>query len=151
MTAAQGKIATCAHAAELLEHMFSTPSPRRLATVLLLDELDLLVTQKQTGLSRARSSPPWRRTADRMTACAAVVAAAAAVMYNFFDWPNRPHARLITVAIANTMDLPERLMTHRVQSAPRRGCGADWPPRAHAPLALGRTAGRRQVDWGRRV
>lgn len=51
-----------------------------------MDELDLLVTKKQT------------------------------VMYNFFDWPSRPLSKLIVVAIANTMDLPERLMSNKIAS-----------------------------------
>ena len=38
------------------------------------------------------------------------------VMYNLFDWPTRRHSRLIVLAIANTMDLPERIMMNRVSS-----------------------------------
>ena len=48
--------------------------------VLLVDELDYMVTKKQT------------------------------VLYNLFDWPHRPNARLVVIGISNTMDLPERLM-----------------------------------------
>nr|CAB3264573.1 origin recognition complex subunit 1-like [Phallusia mammillata] len=55
-------------------------------TVLLVDELDLLWTKKQD------------------------------VMYHIFDWPSHRHARLVVVAIANTMDLPERIMMNRVSS-----------------------------------
>ncbi|KAL4236627.1 Origin recognition complex [Mactra antiquata] len=54
--------------------------------VLLVDELDLLWTRKQD------------------------------VMYNIFDWPSKQHARLIVLAVANTMDLPERIMMKRVSS-----------------------------------
>jgi len=38
------------------------------------------------------------------------------VIYNIFDWPTRRDARLVVVAIANTMDLPERMMINRVAS-----------------------------------
>ena len=38
------------------------------------------------------------------------------VMYNIFDWPTKQYARLIVLAVANTMDLPERIMMKRVQS-----------------------------------
>jgi origin recognition complex subunit 1 len=38
------------------------------------------------------------------------------VLYNLFDWPTRRHAQLIVIAIANTMDLPERIMINRVAS-----------------------------------
>ena len=37
-------------------------------------------------------------------------------MYNLFDWPNAGHSRLIVLAVANTMDLPERTMINRVSS-----------------------------------
>ena len=46
--------------------------------VVLIDELDALVTKKQT------------------------------LLYNLFDWPCHSNSRLLVVAIANTMDLPER-------------------------------------------
>ncbi|MEQ2192791.1 hypothetical protein XENOCAPTIV_017353, partial [Xenoophorus captivus] len=38
------------------------------------------------------------------------------VMYNLFDWPTRRHARLVLLTVANTMDLPERVMINRVAS-----------------------------------
>lgn len=58
----------------------------KVPTVVVVDELDLLVNRNQT------------------------------VMYNFFDWPNNPGSKLIVIAIANTMDLPERILTNRVSS-----------------------------------
>ncbi|CAJ1059496.1 origin recognition complex subunit 1 isoform X1 [Xyrichtys novacula] len=81
-----GQKATADHAAALLEKRFSNPAPKRESTVLLVDELDLLWTRKQN------------------------------VMYNLFDWPTRRHARLVVLTIANTMDLPERIMINRVAS-----------------------------------
>nr|XP_029489128.1 origin recognition complex subunit 1 isoform X2 [Oncorhynchus nerka] len=77
---------TADHAAALLEKRFSNPAPKKETTVLLVDELDLLWTRKQN------------------------------VMYNLFDWPTRRHARLVVLTIANTMDLPERIMINRVAS-----------------------------------
>ena len=44
--------------------------------VVLVDELDLLWNRKQS------------------------------VLYNIFEWPNSSHAKLVVLAIANTMDLP---------------------------------------------
>lgn len=32
------------------------------------------------------------------------------VLYNLFEWPMRPGARLAVIAVANTLDLPERLL-----------------------------------------
>ncbi|XP_029285938.1 origin recognition complex subunit 1 isoform X2 [Cottoperca gobio] len=81
-----GQKSTADHAAALLEKRFSNPAPRKETTVLLVDELDLLWTRKQN------------------------------VMYNLFDWPTRRHARLVVLTIANTMDLPERIMINRVAS-----------------------------------
>ncbi|KAI1236838.1 hypothetical protein IHE44_0015093 [Lamprotornis superbus] len=81
-----GQKVTAAHAAVLLAKLFSTPGPKRKTTVLIVDELDLLWTRKQN------------------------------VMYNLFDWPTQSHSKLIILAIANTMDLPERIMMNRVAS-----------------------------------
>ncbi|XP_077439321.1 origin recognition complex subunit 1 isoform X2 [Vanacampus margaritifer] len=78
--------ATADHAASLLDKRFSNPAPRKETTVLLVDELDLLWTRKQN------------------------------VMYNLFDWPTRRHSHLVVLTIANTMDLPERIMINRVAS-----------------------------------
>lgn len=75
-----------AHALELLEREFSTPSPRRVPCVVLMDELDQLVTRSQ------------------------------GVMYNFFNWPQLKHSRLIVLAVANTMDLPERTLSNKISS-----------------------------------
>lgn len=38
------------------------------------------------------------------------------VVYNLLDWPTKSASRLIVLAIANTMDLPERLLMGRVTS-----------------------------------
>nr|XP_054764289.1 origin recognition complex subunit 1-like [Lytechinus pictus] len=81
-----GKKATPEHAANLLEKLFSSSKATKMPTVLIVDELDLLWTRKQ------------------------------GVLYSIFDWPTRPNAQLIVVAIANTMDLPERIMMNRVVS-----------------------------------
>jgi origin recognition complex subunit 1 len=71
-----------------------TEDEEELVTVVLLDEIDYLVTQKQT------------------------------VMYNFFDWPRRSASlfaaegrgrRLVVIGVSNTLNLPERLQP-RVQS-----------------------------------
>jgi origin recognition complex subunit 1 len=47
--------------------------------VVLVDELDALVTKKQT------------------------------LLYNLFDWPCHQNSKLLVISIANTMDLPERM------------------------------------------
>ncbi|EEB08756.1 origin recognition complex subunit Orc1 [Schizosaccharomyces japonicus yFS275] len=81
-----GDRVTPKHAMELLDKRFTLPSPNRNPCVVLMDELDQLVTHNQK------------------------------VLYNFFNWPSLPHSRLIVVAIANTMDLPERVLTNRISS-----------------------------------
>ena len=49
-------------------------------TVLVVDEMDLLVTRTQQ------------------------------LLYNLFDWPTHRAARLVILGIADTLDLPERLL-----------------------------------------
>ena len=56
------------------------------SSVVLMDELDQLMTTKQD------------------------------VVYNFFNWPNLPRSKLIVIAVANTHDMPERLMLGKVRS-----------------------------------
>ncbi|KAF2717705.1 origin of replication binding protein [Polychaeton citri CBS 116435] len=84
--ALKGDRVSPSHALELLEREFSTPSPRRVPCVVLMDELDQLVTRNQ------------------------------GVMYNFFNWPQLRHSRLIVLAVANTMDLPERTLSNKISS-----------------------------------
>ncbi len=99
-----GQKVTAAHAQELLEKRFSSSSSKKTkTTVLLVDELDMLWNRKQT------------------------------VLYNLFDWPTRPNARLVVLAIANTMDLPEKMMMNRVTS--RLGLTRlQFSPYTHAQL-----------------
>lgn len=54
--------------------------------VLIIDELDALVTKKQR------------------------------LLYNIFDWTTLDHARLTIITMANTLDLPERALASRVSS-----------------------------------
>ncbi|XP_072997176.1 origin of replication complex subunit 1-like isoform X1 [Typha latifolia] len=48
--------------------------------ILLIDELDLLLTRNQS------------------------------VLYNILNWPTKPNSKLVVIGIANTMDLPEKLL-----------------------------------------
>lgn len=85
-----GKLLSAKQAADKLDHEFGSHSGKSTSTpvVLLIDELDLLCTRRQD------------------------------VLYRLFDWPSRPHAGrlLIVLTIANTMDLPDRLLHPRVAS-----------------------------------
>ncbi|KAL3431401.1 P-loop containing nucleoside triphosphate hydrolase protein [Aspergillus tetrazonus] len=84
--ALKGDRVSPSHALDLLDREFSNPSPRRISCVVLMDELDQLVTKNQS------------------------------VMYNFFNWPALRHSRLIVLAVANTMDLPERTLSNKISS-----------------------------------
>mmetsp|Transcript_6924 Transcript_6924/g.10757 ORF Transcript_6924/g.10757 Transcript_6924/m.10757 type:complete len:402 (-) Transcript_6924:92-1297(-) len=75
-----GTTTTTKRATLLLQKYFSTPCSNRAVCVLLVDEIDYIMNRKQD------------------------------VIYNLFNWPSQRHARLVVVGIANTMDLPERLM-----------------------------------------
>lgn len=69
-----------------LDKRFNTPSPKRKITILLVDELDILCNRRQD------------------------------VVYNLLNWPTIASAKLVVVTIANTMDLPERLLMGKVTS-----------------------------------
>ncbi|GAA6050067.1 hypothetical protein JCM3770_001353 [Rhodotorula araucariae] len=69
-----------------LESHFANPDPARKTTVVLVDELDQMLTKRQD------------------------------VLYNFFNWPHVAHSRLVVVAVANTMDLPERELSGKIRS-----------------------------------
>lgn len=81
-----GKQVSANAALAALQIHFEADDPKRLPLVVLLDELDQIVTKNQT------------------------------VMYNFFNWPTMESSKLIVVAVANTMDLPERLLTNKISS-----------------------------------
>ena len=75
-----GAKVTTEHAKNLLEKRFTTTPEKKAkkheTVVVLVDELDLLWNRKQS------------------------------VLYNIFEWPNNKDAKLVVLAVANTMDLP---------------------------------------------
>ncbi|SCV99387.1 LAFE_0A02058g1_1 [Lachancea fermentati] len=82
-----GERLTSGAAMESLEFYFNkVPKMKKRPILVLLDELDALVTKSQD------------------------------VMYNFFNWTTYPNAKLIVIAVANTMDLPERQLGNKVSS-----------------------------------
>ncbi|XP_062544380.1 origin recognition complex subunit 1 [Armigeres subalbatus] len=81
-----GKTLAWEQAYNLLEKRFTTKAPRRVTTVLLVDELDILCNRRQD------------------------------VVYNLLNWPTLSSAQLVVITIANTMDLPERLLMGKISS-----------------------------------
>lgn len=81
-----GKTISWEHAYNLLDKRFNTPSSKRKMTILLVDELDILCNKRQD------------------------------VVYNLLNWPTLPSAKLVVITIANTMDLPERLLMGKITS-----------------------------------
>ncbi|XP_065342736.1 uncharacterized protein Orc1 [Cloeon dipterum] len=77
---------TPAIAQSSLAKYFSNKDKKRLSTILVVDELDMLCTRKQD------------------------------VVYHLFEWPTKATSKLIVLTIANTMDLPERLLQGKVTS-----------------------------------
>lgn len=81
-----GKTLAWEQAYNLLEKRFTSRAPRRVTTVLLVDELDILCNRRQD------------------------------VVYNLLNWPTLTSAQLVVITIANTMDLPERLLMGKISS-----------------------------------
>ncbi|QLL32419.1 hypothetical protein HG536_0C05880 [Torulaspora globosa] len=82
-----GERLTWGAAMESLEFYFNkVPRNKKRPVVVLLDELDALVNKTQD------------------------------IMYNFFNWTTYENAKLIVIAVANTMDLPERQLGNKVSS-----------------------------------
>lgn len=82
-----GESLTWGAAMESLEFYFNkVPRNKKRPVVVLLDELDALVNKTQD------------------------------IMYNFFNWTTYENAKLIVIAVANTMDLPERQLGNKVSS-----------------------------------
>ena len=122
------------HAAQLLEKRFAhtaatvKKSNKRMrsgpgdmasdsCTILILDEMDVLLARKQK------------------------------VLYDMLEWPTRKNARMAVIGIANTMDLPERVLP-RLGS--RLGVNRlSYPPYTSAQLQtiLELTLDRRKVDY----
>lgn len=69
-----------------LDRLFEISDSSRPAIVLLLDEIDALVTKRQQHL------------------------------YRILDWSTQEGAKLTVVAVANTLDLPERVLSNRNHS-----------------------------------
>jgi len=76
---------SASNAAIVLEKYFSEQDDKK-PLVVLMDELDQIVTKKQN------------------------------VMYNFFNWPTYANSKLVVIAVANTMDLPERVLSNKISS-----------------------------------
>ncbi|CCH61521.1 hypothetical protein TBLA_0E04690 [Henningerozyma blattae CBS 6284] len=82
-----GEQLTWGAAMESLEFYFNkVPKNKKRPIILLLDELDALVNKSQD------------------------------IMYNFFNWTTYENAQLIVLAVANTMDLPEKELGNKVSS-----------------------------------
>ncbi|CAH4030346.1 origin recognition complex subunit 1 [Pieris brassicae] len=98
-----GKSVVWEQACALLEKRFTNSGPRRVPTVLLVDELDALCNRRQD------------------------------VLYSIMEWAAHNTARLTVLAVANTMDLPERALAARVAS--RLGLTRlPFPPYTHMQL-----------------
>ncbi|XP_023939944.2 origin recognition complex subunit 1 [Bicyclus anynana] len=98
-----GKSVVWEQACALLEKRFTNPGPRRTPTVLVVDELDALCNRRQD------------------------------VLYSIMEWAAHNTALLTVLAVANTMDLPERALAARVAS--RLGLTRlTFPPYTHTQL-----------------
>lgn len=90
-------------AAANLNEFFSRSRCSSSALILVIDEIDVLITRNQE------------------------------VIYNLLDWPNIPSSNMVVVAIANTADLPERMLKNRISS--RLGpCHIEFKPYTYKQL-----------------
>jgi len=69
-----------------LTHRFKSTADNKLPCIVILDELDLILKRKQS------------------------------VLYHFFEWCTWEESKLSIIAIANTLDLPERFLANRISS-----------------------------------
>ena len=76
-----------------------------------LGELDLFLSLKKSLIIDVSSTGQIDRLAFIL-----LITPSQDVLYNIFDWPSRQQAKLTVLAIANTMDLPERVLMNRVSS-----------------------------------
>ncbi|XP_034951202.1 origin recognition complex subunit 1 [Chelonus insularis] len=81
-----GQSTTWEAALKILDKRFTNKQAKKSMTLLLIDELDVLCNKRQD------------------------------VVYNLLNWPSQPAAQLVVITIANTMDLPERVLMSRVTS-----------------------------------
>ena len=70
----------------MLDARFTEVEPKKVSTIFLLDELDILCNKKQS------------------------------VLYSIFNWSSVLQSKLIVIAIANAMDLSERVLINMVSS-----------------------------------
>eukprot|EP01071_Lankesteria_metandrocarpae_P006091 Lankesteria_metandrocarpae@DN4237_c1_g2_i1.p1 len=100
----KGRAPSPEKAYRVLDRRFHTADPLRPFCILVVDEVDALVTKKQN------------------------------VLYTIFDWPTIATSKLGVIAIANTMDLLERMMP---RCASRLGFGRlDFYPYSRDQLVI---------------
>eukprot|EP00166_Cyanidium_caldarium_P004029 ctg_4089.g544 len=90
----------------------SAISPDGVAPTAAAQALDRRFRHAGVGSSTAPTSTTFvlLDEMDAMLTSAAAPAASQKVLYDFLDWPTRPHSGLAVIGIANTLDLPERLL-----------------------------------------
>ncbi|CAH1710612.1 unnamed protein product [Aphis gossypii] len=81
-----GETASSSRAQTFLNGYFSNKKVKELSTILLVDEVDHICNRKQN------------------------------VVYNILDWPSQTGSKVVVITIANTMDLPERVLRRCVTS-----------------------------------
>uniref|UniRef100_A0A914DQH0 Origin recognition complex subunit 1 n=1 Tax=Acrobeloides nanus TaxID=290746 RepID=A0A914DQH0_9BILA len=74
------------NARQKLNAMFNYADNRRSPIIMLVDEMDMLLTRRQE------------------------------IIYDIFNWTALPEAKVNVIAISNTLDLPERMLNHRISS-----------------------------------
>lgn len=104
--------ALATHDARLSRHRSGTSKAERLRPEEAIVKLEARFSGKQTmaqAVGVQRSQAMVLLVVDELDYLLTPRSSQQTVLYNLFDWPLRPDARLVVVGIANTQDLPERL------------------------------------------
>ncbi|KAK6018646.1 ATPase, AAA family [Ostertagia ostertagi] len=94
-----------------LNRMFELSDKHRPPIVILVDELDQLCTKKQEVIRLSRLGVIFINGPLRV-----IVNAFFQLIYDIFNWTTIESARVSVMAIANTLDLPERMLSQRITS-----------------------------------
>lgn len=109
-----GQTATWEQAYQILEKRFTRATGKRPMTLLLVDEVRICFL-RYCNL-KYRNGSELFNLISILLQLDLLCNKRQDVVYNLLDWPAKANAQLVVITIANTMDLPERVLMGRVTS-----------------------------------